>query len=114
MQTRGFTDILASMLAGTITTALTWLVVLLVPPVVGYWLAKIKSALARTSLLTLFLPAPAVLFTIVMFLFPPAPPDNLSWWMAGMIMISPVVIIWAMLAGTGYVMGRTNVRQATQ
>jgi hypothetical protein len=98
------------MMPGSINTALTWACLLLVPPIVGYWLAKVRSPLVRLPLLALFLPTPIIILTTAMMLLPSAPPSDFGWWMAGMIMISPAIVIWAMLAGTGYIVSRRNVR----
>lgn len=95
---------------GSINTALTWACLLLVPPIAGYWLAKVRSPLVRLPLLVMFLSTPIVLLTIAMAVLPSAPPSDIGWWMAGMIMISPAIVIWAMLAGTGYIVSRRNVR----
>ncbi len=102
--------ILARMMPGSINTALTWAILLLAPLVVGYWLAKVRSARVRFSLMALFLPLPVILLTVAMVLLPSAPPSDLGWWMVGMIMISPAIVIWAMLAGTGYIVSRRKVR----
>jgi len=96
------------MTPGSIITFLTWATLLLVPPILGYWLAKVRSPLARFPLIALFLPLPIVLLTIAMLLAPPAPPNRSSWWIAGMIMISPAIVTWAMLIGAGYFAGRTK------
>ncbi len=101
---------MARMIPGSINTALTWAVLLLIPPITGYLLAKIRSPLVRELLLALFLPTPIIILTTAMILLPSAPPSDFGWWMTGMIMISPAIVIWAMLGGTGYVVGRRNVR----
>jgi hypothetical protein len=48
--------------------------------------------------------------TIVLALTPPAPPGFLAWWGAAMIMISPVIVVWAVLATIGFAASRQTVR----
>lgn len=98
------------MLTEPFITILTWAILLLLPPIAGYALAKIRSSLARLALMALLLPLPIILLTVAMLLSPPAPPSLSSWWMAGMIMISPAVVVWAMLSTGGYFVGRRKAR----
>jgi hypothetical protein len=98
------------MMPGSINTPITWAILLLVPPVVGYCLAKIRSPLVRLSLMAIFLPIPTILLTFAMILLPSAPPSDFGWWMTGMLMISPAIVIWATLAETGYIISRRNIR----
>ena len=110
LRTFRFVGIIARVMPGSISTALTWTFLMLVPPIAGYWLAKVRSPRVRLPLLALFLSTPIILLTTAMTLLPSAPPSDFGWWMAGMIMISPAIVIWAMLAGTGYVVSRRQVR----
>jgi len=98
------------MLPEPFITIITWVILLLLPPVAGYALAKIRSSLARLTLMALLLPLPVILLTIAMLLSPPAPPSFSSWWIAGMIMISPATVAWAVLSAGGYFVGRMEAR----
>jgi sterol desaturase/sphingolipid hydroxylase (fatty acid hydroxylase superfamily) len=94
----------------TISAALTWAILLLVPPVAGYWLGKVRSPLTRLSLLALLISTPVILLTTAMILLPSAPPSDFDWWMAGIIMITLAIVIWAILAGIGYIFSQRSFR----
>jgi hypothetical protein len=98
------------MMSQSLITALTWGTLIMVPPIGGYWLGRVRSATMRIVLLALFLLAPVWVLTILAAMLPPAPPNNFAWWEAGLIMMSPAIVIWGMLAGTGYAVSRANVR----
>lgn len=98
------------MMTPSIMTALVWGTLLIVPPVGGYWLARVRAPMLRTALLSLFLLTPVWALTILMVATPPAPPSSFSWWVAGLIMIIPAIAIWGMLAGAGYAISRRNAR----
>jgi hypothetical protein len=76
-------------------------VLVLALPVVGYGVAKVGSPRVRLPLLALLLSTPIILLTTAIAFFPPAPPSDFEWWLAGMIMIDPINVVWAILAGTG-------------
>jgi hypothetical protein len=98
------------MVSQSFITALTWASLLTVPPIGGYWLGRVQNASVRMALLAAFLLTPVLILTILMATTPPAPPNSFAWWEAGLIMILPAIVIWGMLAGTGYAVSRGNVR----
>jgi len=111
LQALRFLGISVGAMPGSIITALMWATLLLLPPILGYWLARIRSPMVRLSLLALSLPLPITLLTVAVLLAPPTLPSLFSWWVAGMIMISPAIVIWAGLAGTAYFIGRRTLGQ---
>jgi hypothetical protein len=81
----------------------------LTPPVAGYWLAHMPSSRLRSYALTVLLLFPLIVLTIVTELLSSGSPGENEWAFRAVFM-SPLTALWAMLAGAGYLVGRQMVR----
>lgn len=87
-----------------------WASIIVAAPLTGFFVGHLLPAsLRRWSLVALLL-APALVMTIVLALTPSAPPSFFVWWGVAMGMISPAMIVWAVLATTGFAASRRSVR----
>lgn len=86
-----------------------WLPIFFVPPIFGYLLGRVRPSRWRLGLLTVFVAAPPVVFTVWMATARPAPEGFLVWWWIGMGMIFVPEVIWAMGAFVGYLVGKRTV-----
>jgi hypothetical protein len=94
----------------SIGTALVWAAFFVVPAALGYLVAKIRSHKARLLLLGSLAVLPVAILTAGMALLPPSAPSYLAWWMAGMLMLSPGLVVWAGSSLAGYAEGRRSGR----
>lgn len=87
-----------------------WIGIIMSAPLLGFLLGSIRSNRRRWATYVVLLLLPVLAMTLFMAFTPPAPPSFLAWWGAAMVMISPVIIIWAILATVGFATARWNVR----
>jgi len=87
-----------------------WIVTIMPAPLLGFLVGYILSNRRRWATYVLLLLSPVLAMTLVMAFTPPAPPSFLAWWGAAMVMISPVIIIWAISTTVGFATARWNVR----
>ena len=73
----------------------------------GLLVGRLSTGWRIWLLLALVMLAPVLLFTAVMLVTPPASHGTfLSWWVAGMIMGAPALLLWVVLVGPGLGIGR--------
>lgn len=87
---------------------ITWLVILLVPPAIGFLIGRVRLPKWRNGLFTLFLIAPALLFNAMLATAESGPQDFL-WWQIGMAIILVPNLIWAAGAFAGFSIGKRKV-----
>ena len=87
-----------------------WTGIIVSALLLGFVLGHVRQKRARWISYVALLLAPTMAMTIGLALTPPAPPSFMAWWRAGMVMISPVIVLWAILATAGFAGARWSVR----
>ena len=82
----------------------------MVPAILAFSVARWLSGRVRLLLLLIVVSLPVWLLTSSMLYLPPAPPSSFAWWAAGMLMIAPVAVAWAVIAALAARMGWRNFR----
>lgn len=80
----------------------------------GYLIGKIGAVKRRVVALGAMLLAPLAILSAALISAPSSPPGAPHWWIVGLIMIVPAMLVWAMLLGAAYMIGRANVRYRPQ
>ena len=87
-----------------------WALCIAASAVLAFSTARYLSGRVRVLFLVILVPLPVWLLTLPIIYLPPAPPSPFAWWVAGMTMIAPVAIAWAIVAVMGAKLGWRNVR----
>ena len=87
-----------------------WIDIIVSAPALVLLMGYIRSNRGRWASYVVLLLSPVLAMTLVMAFTPPAPPRFLAWWSTALAIISPVSIIWAILATVGFATARWNVR----
>ena len=87
-----------------------WMGIVVSAPLMGFLLGYVRQDRARWISYGALLLAPTLEMTLILAITPPAPPGFLAWWGAGMVMISPAIVVWATLATIGFAAARWSVR----
>lgn len=96
----------------SINILLMWLTVLIVPPLLGFLLGKLRNLLVRMMLLVLLVLTPVCIVMILVVVSSATQGDLFGWWVMGMIAFSPMVLAWMLLVGLGYFGSRFPIRHA--
>ena len=87
-----------------------WPGLILTALALGFGVTHFRSQRTRRICLGALFAAPPVIFTVVLAFAPPAPPGFWEWWGAGMVMISPLILVWTILSATAFIVGRSILR----
>lgn len=87
-----------------------WIGIILSATVIGFLVGRLRQGPVRAAVYAVLILAPALAFTLILAFTPPAPPGFVAWWMAGMVMIGPALVAWAMLTSLGFAAARWSVR----
>jgi hypothetical protein len=87
-----------------------WISIIVSAIVIGFLIGHLRQDRMRWLSYIGLLLAPMLTLTLVLAVTPPAPPSFMAWWGAGMVMISPAVVVWALLATAGFAAARFSVR----
>ena len=86
-----------------------WIGIIVSATVVGFLIGHLRNDRMRWAGYVALLLAPTLAMTVALALTPPAPPSFVAWWGAGMVMISPAIVVWAILATAGFAAARWSV-----
>ena len=84
-----------------------WLLLPLLALPLGYGAGRFmrRSRVGLTFVMLL----PLLIYTLALAMAEPAEPNFLSWWLAGLIVLSPPHLVWLILAIVGFTFGRRKV-----
>jgi hypothetical protein len=86
-----------------------WIGIILSATAIGFVVGHLWQRRVRRIVYVGLLLAPTLVLTVALALTPPAPPSFIAWWFAGMVMISPAVVAWAVFTTAGFALARWSV-----